>query len=325
MSAVGAVKKSRLYHRRMIGYILLGLLLIAAALALWFREDIAYTLRLLDAQIVATRFYASSPNITKNIAYGMSPDEKLDVYQPATPGPHPVLIWVHGGSWNSGSKELYAPVAQKALPHDVVVVIPGYTLYRDTGGAAPETPVGFQQARQIADVFAWTRKTISQFGGDPNRIVWGGHSAGAQLTGLVTLDPQYLAALGHSVQELCGWYGIAGPYDLDAQMAFQKKVKQNEGQLLLDVFGGEGNFARASPASFVRADLPPILLIHGDADDTVPLATSENFHKALNAAGANVELKVYPGAGHAGLLFDALAQEKPQLIEDMVKLFARCK
>lgn len=281
-----------------------------------YRDNILYTLRLLNAKRIADAFYATSPNVTKNIAYGSLPREKLDVYQPAVPGPHPVLIWVHGGSWNSGDKELYAPVAQKTLHENLVIVIPSYTLHPEANA--------FQQAAEIARAFAWTRENISNYGGDPNRIVLGGQSAGAHLTGLVALDASYLAKLNHSPQEICGWYGIAGPYSIHAQFEYETRVQGNNAQLLFDVFGAYEQFARGSPQTFARADAPPILLIHGDRDETVPLAVSENFQNALRAQGAPSELKIYRGAGHAGLLFDALAQEKPALIQDLVSFAKAC-
>src|SRR4029079_5518258 len=98
----------------------------------------------------------------------------------------------------------------------------------------------------------------------------------------------------------------------------------NDASLLFQVFGGEENFARGSPQTFVHADTPPILLIHGEADETVPLSIGENFQMALAQTGAHSELKIYPGAGHAGLLFDALAQEKPQLFRDLVAFTKSC-
>lgn len=325
MSAAKPFRTVRISRKKMIMFGAAGLA-VAGALAFYFRDDIAFGARLLYATFVANRFYANSSGITKNIAYGPHDREKLDVYQPNTPGPHPVLIWVYGGSWSSGNKELYASVAQRLLSHNFVVVIPDYTLYSENQRqASAENPIAFEQAREIANVFAWTRSTISQFGGDPDQIVWGGQSAGAQLTGLVTFDPQYLGTLGHTAQELCGWYGIAGPYDLNAQLAYERNVKHNQGELLFAVFGNKENMTAASPRTHARADAPMTLLIHGDADETVPLEIGVNFQAALETAGARSEFKIYPGAGHAGLLFDALAQDKPRLVQDLVDFVARCK
>lgn len=284
--------------------------------AYYFREDIAFYTRLINAKFIAERFYRRYSRLTKNIPYGNLPAEKLDVYQPAAAGPHPVLVWVHGGGWQSGSKELYAPVAQQLIPENIVVVIPGYTLY-------PRARA-FDQVQEIACAVAWTRENIALYGGDPARIIVGGQSAGAHLTGLVALDESYLAALGHSPAEIAGWYGIAGPYSIPAQLEQEKTDKRNYADLLHDFFGGQGNFYRGSPHNFARPNTMPILLIHGSDDKTVPLSMSENLHTALCAHNAPCTLRVYSGAGHAGLLFDALAQPKPQLITDLVEFINAC-
>lgn len=290
--------------------------LVLGGLAFYFRRPLAFHTRLLQARMIADRFYAKYAGITKNIAYGERPAERLDLYQPAAAGPHPVLIWVHGGGWSTGSKELYAPVAQRIVPENVVVVIPGYTLF-------PRAHA-FDQVREIARAVRWTRENIAGFGGDPDRIILGGQSAGAHLSGLVALDTSYLKELGHSPAEIAGWYGIAGPYSIPAQVEYERTARRHDIRQIYDFFGGEGNFERGSPHHFVRPDTMPILLIHGSADETVPLRIGENFHNALRAVNAPSTLKIYNGAAHAGLLFDALVQPKPQLVTDLVDFIHSC-
>lgn len=290
--------------------------LVLGGLALYYRQALVFHTRLIQAQVIANRFYAKYTGITKNIAYGERPAEKLDVYQPAAPGPHPVLIWVHGGGWSTGSKELYAPVAQRIVPENVVVVIPGYTLFPHAHA--------FDQVREIARAFRWTRENIARYGGDPDRIILGGQSAGAHLSGLVSLDASYLETLGHSPAEISGWYGIAGPYSIPAQVKYERTARHHDIRLLYDFFDGEGNFERGSPQNFVRSDTMPILLIHGSADETVPLRMGENFHNALRAVNAPSTLKIYHGAAHSGLLFDALTHPKPQLISDLIAFINAC-
>ena len=324
MSSAKTAPRAR-SHKRLLALIAAGLGIALLAAALIARDEILFNARLLNAKFIADDFYANSRSITKNVGYGPGSNEKLDVYVPDAPGPHPVLIWVYGGSWNSGNKELYAPVAQRLVPNNIIVVIPNYTLFSTTDRRVRNTPIGFQQAREVADALAWTRKNISLYGGNPDQIIWGGQSAGAQLTGLVTFDPQYLEKLGTSAHTLCGWYGIAGPYDLNAQVAYEKNVKGNDAALLHAVFGNTETLTAASPQAHIRADVPRTLLIHGDADETVPLSISQNFANALRAAGVNTEFKIYPGAGHSGLLFDALAQEKPRLVQDLVDFISQCK
>lgn len=298
------------------------LIVLGVATYIFFGEHARFTLRLLQAKKQADRFYASYPGITKNIAYGDLEAEKLDVYQPQgceqpadgrranSQDLCPVLIWVHGGAWSSGSKELYSLVAQRLMPLGIVTVIPGYTLY-------PSATYDLQ-TREVAQALAWTLENISNHGGDPARVYIGGQSAGAHLSALALLDPQWLTPLNHSALEVSGYYGISGPYDITAQHEYTRTVKKRDTRPLSEFFRGTNNFAYASPTNFAKQDLPPLLLIHGDRDETVPIQMSQEFQNVLRAAGAQCQLLVYKGAGHSALLYDALVQNPARLVQDIV-------
>ncbi|MBI3240737.1 MAG: alpha/beta hydrolase [Chloroflexi bacterium] len=285
------------------------------------REEINYNLRLLNAKRIGDKFYAEYQYIAKDVAYGSQPRQKLDVYQPDPASPdrtdlgYPVLVYVYGGSWNSGNKELYAPVAQRLLPEGVIVVVPDYRIY-------PEGKYR-EQTDDVAAALSWVLENIRDYGGDPARVALGGQSAGAHLTALALLDEQWLAKYGHSSAEVCGYYGISGVYDINAQMDFERS-KGGTAPIMTAVMEGPANFTAASPATYVRPDLPPALLIHGDADETVPISMSENFQAKLESAGVQSEFVVYPGAGHSGLLFDALASNPALLVADLSKFAREC-
>ena len=280
-----------------------------------YGDTIAYNLRLLNAKRIADKFYAEYDGISKSIPYGSRAAQKLDVYRPETGSNYPVLIFVHGGGWDSGNKELYAPVAQKLLPEGLVLVVPGYTLYPDATYR--------QQTDDVAAAISWTLENIAQYGGDPKRIIAGGQSAGGHLTALAVLDAQWLSRYGHTSAELCGYYGIAGVYDIAAQKA-DDALKGDTDPIMTAVMEGDSNFANASPLNFVRPDLPPVLLIHGDADETVDIGISRAFHEKLQSAGAQSQFLVYPGAGHSGLLFDALASNPARLVTDLSEFAHNC-
>ncbi len=287
------------------------------------REEINYNLRLLNAKRIGDKFYADYQYIVKNIAYGSQPRQKLDVYQPdpassnRTDLGYPVLVYVYGGSWNSGDKELYAPVAQRLLPGGMIVVVPDYRIY----------PKGKyrEQTDDVAAALAWVLENIRDYGGDPARVVLGGQSAGAHLAALAFLDEQWLTKYGHSSAEVCGYYGISGVYDINAQMDFERS-NGGTAPIMTAVMEGPDNFTAASPAAYVRsrASVPPILLIHGDADETVPISMSENFQTKLVSAGVTSEFLVYEGTGHSGLLFDALASDPARLVTDLSKFAREC-
>jgi acetyl esterase/lipase len=274
---------------------------------LYHKEDVDFYIRLYQAKRRADKFYAQYPHVIKDIPFCET--QSLDVYRPESGSGFPVLLFIYGGSWMSGNKELYSPAAQLLIPHNVVMVVPDYT---------PHPAANYQQqVSEVAASIAWTLENIEKYGGDPNHIIVCGHSAGGHLSALALLDDSWLAKLGHHFSEIAGYMALCGVYDVDAQMAYEL-AKGRTGQLLLDHFEGEQNFALASPLAYVRPGFPPIALIHGDADTTVPLSISETFYAALLAAGNQVSFTVYPKVGHADILFRALSENPSRLITQMV-------
>jgi hypothetical protein len=170
------------------------------SLALWamakYRETLSFFLNLYRAHRIGQAFYRNYDHVSRDVPFhpGMAP--RLDVYSPVDGDEHPVLVFIHGGSWHQYHKRLFAPVAMKLLPEGMVVVIPDYTLYP---GARYE-----QMANQVAAALSWTLDNIEQHGGDSRRVVIAGHSSGAHLAGLAVLDPRFLAPYGHAGTELCG-------------------------------------------------------------------------------------------------------------------------
>ncbi len=289
----------------------LGLLAAAGLLGAWlgwrYRQNAQFYYKLFQVRREAVRFYSGCATLTKNIAPHASVKNRLDVYQPDGAKDCPVFIYVYGGSWNSGDKELYAPMAQRLLPQGVVLVVPDYTTY-----PAARHP---QPAQEIAAAMAWTLDNIQHFGGDPRRVILGAQSAGAQIAALALLDPRWLAAHGHSAADIRGFVGISGVYDVPAEIAFGPWQRG----YLEDVMGGAANLDAASPITHIGPHAPPTLLIHGDADTTVPMSLSVAFDQRLRAAGVPSEFIRYAGGGHSGILFDALAENPSRLVTDIMR------
>jgi len=301
-------------------YAILGIVavLIALLAGLWlaFGDDIVFYVNLLRAHQAGRRFYAQYPHLERDLAFHPQMDPRLDVYSPAEGDGHPVLIFVHGGSWKDYDKELFAPVAQKLLPEDMVVIIPDYTLHPDADYE--------QMAREVAATISWTLENANRYGGDPQRVIVSGHSAGAHLSALALLDPRFLEALGHSSDEICGWIGLSGPYDIQAEYNYWVG-RGTAPEVMVEVMGGQENFDRASPVRYVRPGLPPLLIIHGDEDETVPAAISVGFHQALQAAGSSSTLIIYPGTGHSDYLFAALTEDRAQVVRDIAGFVQDCR
>ena len=300
-------------------YAVLGLviLLLALLVGIWlaFGDDISFYVNLYRASRAGKQFYEQYPHLERDVAFHPEMDPRLDVYSPAEGEGYPVLIFIHGGSWKDYDKELFTPVAQKLLPEGMVVVIPDYTLHPDAGYE--------QMTNEVAAAISWTVDNIAQYGGDPGRVIVAGHSAGGHLSGLAILDPRFLDSLGHSSDEICGWIGMSGVYDIQAEYDYWV-AKGSTPEVMVEVMGGQQNFDQASPVHHARPDLPPTLIIHGDEDETVPVEISTGFHAALQAAGAPSALTIYTGAGHSDYLFAALAEDRARVVRDIAEFVQGC-
>jgi acetyl esterase/lipase len=298
-------------HKHILRLILLSLVVIAVSGCALF-SNVTFYGNLLRANRAGVRFRRTYENLELAVPFSDRSDVTLDLFSPEEGDRHPVLIFVHGGGWNSYDKELFTPVAMQLLPQEMVVVIPDYTLYPGANYV--------QMAREVADATAWVLENIEQYGGDPARVFLSGHSAGAHLSGLVAYDSTWLAETGHSPDELRGWIGLSGVYDVAAHEAHRSSLGL-ESPVMTAVMEGPANFASASPISYASGfGAGRAALIHGAADETVPLAESERMYAALVEAGFRSELIVYPGAGHSDFLFGALGDDEAPVIADIGRI-----
>ena len=235
------------------------------------------------------------------IQYGARPRQKLDVYRPAKAmRPKAVIVFFYGGSWKWGERRHYRFVGQALASRGYLVVIPDYRLYPEV-----EFP-GFVE--DAAAAIKWVHREIPARGGDPDRIVLAGHSAGAHIAALVALDRAYLrdAAVPHS--SIAGWVGLAGPYAFDP-LKFAR---------IRPIFESAPDPNAARPITFVRRGAPPALLLHGSADRTVGVTNSRQLARRLKSAGVPLRYDLFDGVGHSGIL---LALAKP--FEDKAPVLAR--
>jgi acetyl esterase/lipase len=218
-----------------------------------------------------------------NIFYGTGPQHRLDVYVPNNlpVTPAPLVVFWHGGRWSFGDKADYRFVGAALAELGYVTVVANYRHY-------PEVKLpGFMD--DAARAVLWASAHGGDFGADPRRLYLMGHSAGAHLAALVTLDPRYFAATGNPAPSIAGVIGLSGPYD------FLPLVEAD----VQDMFGPPQNYPESQPINFVHPDAPPMLLLHGLKDDTVWPKNSRNLATALSARGVAVTLKLYPKLLHA--------------------------
>jgi len=302
-------------NRRVIGTIGALLLLLAGIWAFVNRGEIVFYWNLYQVDRAGKQFYAEYPHLARDVQYSPRFGMGLDVYSPAEGENHPVLIFVHGGGWDKYNRKLFAPVGQKLIERGIVVVIPDYTLYPDAGYE--------QMAQEMAAATVWTLENIAQYGGDPGRVVISGHSAGGHLAGLIATDEVWLNYEGHTNQELCGFIGLSGVYDIPAQMVFERSTG-GTAPVMTAVMGGEANFVAASPSNYVFPGTPQTRLIHGALDDTVPLSISQAFQRTLEAAGIPNELIVYPDKGHTDFLFDGFSDPAAPILSHISDFVQGC-
>jgi acetyl esterase/lipase len=137
-----------------------------------------------------------------------------------------------------------------------------------------------------------------------------GHSAGAQIGALPTLN----AALLFDPARIGGFIGLAGPYD------FYPFTEDAHWEL----FGPEPAYPASQPVNFVRADAPPLFLLHGADDRRVRRGHSKSLMEKQQAAGGRAERRVYPGLGHVELVlaFSRLHRRGSPVVRDVAAFIA---
>jgi len=240
-----------------------------------------------------------------NLDYTRTPSGNLalDLYLPETPSaqPLPVVVWVHGGGWKSGSK-LNCPLTWLAAEGFAVASLDVRLLHHAGWPAQLDDPRA---------AVRWLRQNASTYRLDPARIAIAGGSSGGHVAALVGTSPAPAGeTVSSRVQAVIDFYGpadlltmppnVPGPNRTDADLA-----RANGARLLGGIVRDRPGLARQASALYqVSRDDPPFLLLHGDADPQVPVDQSRRLHAALRDAGVTAELHVLPGAGHGGSPFN---------------------
>ena len=232
--------------------------------------------------------------------------QKLDLYVPKHAGGDklPLIVWIHGGGYSSGSKTSCPPLKNGFAARGYAIASIGYRLT----DAAPFPA----QVQDCKSAVRWLRANAGKYGLDANRIVAWGSSAGASLSLFLgstgnakkydTSDnPQFSSA----VQAVISYYGGGDmraegdnltPRNLAAGSTFEKYL----GGPALE---NKEKAAEASAIIHVSKDSAPTHFFHGTADKTVPLARGMRMHEALGKAGVPTKMKTFDGAGHGGPMF----------------------
>jgi acetyl esterase/lipase len=186
----------------------------------------------------------------KTVSYGTDPDQTMDVYASPDVKAAPIILIVHGGGWREGDKASPGVVGNKMtrwLPEGFILVSINY-------GLLPKTPVD-AQADNVAKAIAYVETHAADWGGDGDKVIVTGHSAGAQMAALLSADPSQVAALGGKP-----WRGTvvldSGSFDVPAVMAGKP------GKVYREAFGtNPAYWARMSPTHRLRPGVVPMLLV----------------------------------------------------------------
>jgi acetyl esterase/lipase len=258
--------------------------------------------------------------ILKDLPYRTGPDadsqrHRLDLFLPDAAtladsakadsvGGWPTVVFVHGGGWTEGDKDLrigyedvYGNIGRFLAARGIGAAVVNYRLL-DLGSSSDSSSSAWPD--QIADVAAATafvHQRIAEYGGDPDQLFLMGHSAGAQLAARVALDPQPLARRGLSTELVAGLISVSGAgLDLTDERTYE----------LSDTPGYYGRRfdtrpdwqEAASPASFIDAGDPPVLVLFAEGESASLKRQSRVFDETLTRAGVPSRVVTVPGQSH---------------------------
>ncbi|MCX6854535.1 MAG: alpha/beta hydrolase [Verrucomicrobia bacterium] len=272
-----------------------------------------------------------------NVLYKKAPEEDLylDLYYPTTKQSTklPVVIYTHGGGWATGSKqgiasggfsELYMTLLSKGF----AVAAVNYRLYQKDGTVAMRDCV-----IDAKDAVRYLAKNSESLGLDPMRCLVHGDSAGGHLAQMLLLsspeslpgDPA-LAAVNYQMIAGVSWYG---PCDFEKSDLFnaddRPDFRDRFGPRILKPDTDAKNkltlYREMSPIQYLKKSGPPLLMIQGDKDTTIPVKHAHYMKEEAEATGAPVEIMIIKNAGHNWREVDATIQPSRNAIVERTVSF----
>jgi acetyl esterase/lipase len=250
-------------------------------------------------------FHPRDMQLVKNAVYGPLPRQRLDVWRMSTTPLHaPVVLYVHGGSWIMGDKrEQGRPMLHEFVRRGWIAVVPNYRL-------APRHPWP-AQIQDVTRALGWVKKNIATYGGDPERVVVSGGSAGGHLAALVALSskdatwrPEDMAdVVDWSVRGALAFYGVLETTGDEAhwrglgrgiRILLERRIVQ------VPYEGNEPLYRAMSPFDRIGTEAPPFFVVQGRNDTLVDVQVARDFvTKFREVAHAPIYYVELPFTQHA--------------------------
>lgn len=273
-------------------------------IALWF----VVLLGGCSASTLLSKLSGADSYISKrDIPYGRHPKQKMDIYLPTASTPRASnmrcqIMFVYGGSWQSGSKANYGFVGAALAKAGYKVVVPDYRKYPDV-----VFPDFIHDLAAVLD-----HPTLAKHN-DSQKTVVIGHSAGALNVALLAYDPHYLKAVGLHPSVIDVVISISGPHDF---------FLPSEKEKWQAIFGGKAvEQIQALSVNHVSRESPTTLILHGEMDDVVTPRSANSLADKLSAHHVKHSLKIYPGVGHRRIVaaMSPLLSFLAPTIKDIIK------
>lgn len=242
---------------------------------------------------IASSCAVKSITRSKNITYLQKteelPEKQLNIFAPKKASKAPVLIFIHGGSWHSGRKEIYDFMGSRLARRGVVTVIIDYPL-------APDYQVPAME-KASARAVQWVKEHISNYGGNPEEIYVSGHSAGGHLAALLAIKNEPWDELGVS-NPLKGAI-LNDPAGLDWYWFLNEVRDRPDGKDNYDAFTDNPDTWKAySPIYFLTGNEIPMLIMEGEKTYPGIRLTIDRFRKEADSKGLEYTYSYYPKTKH---------------------------
>ena len=235
--------------------------------------------------------------------------DRLDLYIPAGVTNARVIVSLHGGALSMGDRAEESFVGRRFAAAGYLTVVTSYRLSPQVSHPA--------HVQDAAAAFAWVKRHIRQHGGDPDRIIVIGHSAGAYLAMLLATDSRYLAAHMLSPSDIKGVVAVSGFFWVDKPGVAPDRPTY--------VWGTDQKvWIESSPSRYLRADLPPVLLIDTDGDEEWRQQQNADMAAALRSAGhKDVDVHKVYGRTHMSVWTKMLDGESEETSSSIVRFAKR--